>query len=589
MVTNLGFHNHSSCSFTDVEQQVLGYGSKFRPTTSLPSKITLTNDIKTFERKIRWHELFHRQQTYRPPLQQKFIPGFHLRSNKQPPKASSATEAALLEFRSELVSKTSAARNIRRKSNLSAAEQRAIEHLNSRKDIVICDADKNLGTAVLNTTDYVAEGARQLADKKYYRVVTHIPPDTDFPIEKFCPEIACIETVLKELVDDHKDLLCPKDIHALFASFPFHPAKFYMLPKLHKPPGPFGPKGRPIVSCINYCTSPASRFVDFHLKSLLNSCDAHSVLKDTNDLTSLLQSSTWPNDAKVVTADVESLYTNMNWADTLHAVKLLLSENNHPLEALLVDLVQFVLENNYFSFDNVVYHQEFGMAMGTPMAVNVANAFLYVSERNTVETFKSSIYLYKRFIDDILMVIASTCNIDEIQNSLYIELLDIKLKWTQPSDTVIFLDLELHKVVLSRDLCQFSFNTYQKPRNAYLYIPFISDHPRANLRAFIKAELIRYNRTNTDLEDILNIRKLFWLRLRCRGYPPQFLTKSFQTVVPSVSQPSSSASKKRNSDCLAFCTTFHPHFLEAHYSSYLKQAFSSNSKLFFRKSKQLFY
>ena len=34
------------------------------------------------------------------------------------------------------------------------------------------------------------------------------------------------------------------------------------------------------------------------------------------------------------------------------------------------------LKQNYFVFKNTVYHQEFGMAMGTPMAVNIANAFL---------------------------------------------------------------------------------------------------------------------------------------------------------------------------------------------------------------------
>lgn len=78
---------------------------------------------------------------------------------------------------------------------------------------------------------YSTEGARQLTDKTYFCVqcaVAHISSDTDSSLEKYCPEMSCIEFVLKELVDDQKDLLSAKDVHASFAAFPFHSARFYM-------------------------------------------------------------------------------------------------------------------------------------------------------------------------------------------------------------------------------------------------------------------------------------------------------------------------------------------------------------------------
>ena len=161
----------------------------------------------------------------------------------------------------------------------------------------------------------------------------------------------------------------------------------------------------------------------------------------------------------------------------------------------MIDLIAFVLENNYFTFENVMYHQEHGMAMGTPMAVNVANAFLFMHEKKTISMFEKSIYLFDRFIDDHFLVTDDKLCIEMLKQALYSDLLDINLTWTEPSDDCIFLDLEIFKVP-SENACNMSYRTHQKPRNAYLYIPYKSDHPRSNFRSFIFAELYRYNRTN---------------------------------------------------------------------------------------------
>ena len=55
----------------------------------------------------------------------------------------------------------------------------------------------------------------------------------------------------------------------------------------------------------------------------------------------------------------------MHWPDTIAAVNNFLAEMEHPLRSLIVDLVEFVLDNNHFQFDGKLFHQEFGMAMGT--------------------------------------------------------------------------------------------------------------------------------------------------------------------------------------------------------------------------------
>ena len=510
-----------------------------------------------------------------------YIPHFHLPSEKVPPTALPHVEFALLDFRSRLESSIHAAQiTSKRKHNLTPSELSAYLLLKNRPDIVISKADKNLGTVVLNKEDYIAEGLRQLADRKYYSPVSSDNQALHDSLHRDLSEICKV----------HSALLSERDVTALFSSFPFKPAKFYMLPKIHKKLVDGLVPGRPIVSCIGYCTSPSSRFIDFHLKNIIHET-ANTVLADTDSLISKLANTHFPANSKVVTADVVSLYTNMNWHDTISAIDEFLKDAEHPLRPLLIALIAFVLKNNYFKFENVLYHQEHGMAMGTPMAVNVANAFLFIHEKKTLSIFKASIYLFERFIDDLFLVIDDKLSIESLQQSLYSDLPDINLTWSNVSDECVFLDLELF-LDKSETNCNVLYRTYQKPRNAYLYIPYKSDHPKSNFRSFIIAELCRYNRTNSRLSDVLTIRERFWCRLRLRGYPPHFLAPIFMNIEPRVTHHSAAKKAKtsHNRNTITFVTSYHPHFARNRLRTILTESFSSsNVEIFYRKTKQLFH
>ena len=221
------------------------------------------------------------------------------------------------------------------------------------------------------------------------------------------------------------------------------------------------------MSCIGYCTSPASRFVDFHLKSIINKATTSTVLADTNSLVSLLASTNFPTNSKLVTADVVSLYTNMCWHDTIATIDQLLSEIDHnppppprSLRHLLVDLITFVLENIYFNFEDSIYHQVQGMAKGTPMAVNVASAFLFIHERKTLSLFKESMYLFTRFIDEVFLVMDENLCLENVKLSVYSDLVYINLTWTVPRHECIFLDLEIHRSITDK-ACILMYRTHQ--------------------------------------------------------------------------------------------------------------------------------
>ena len=72
----------------------------------------------------------------------------------------------------------------------------------------------------------------------------------------------------------------------------------------------------------------------------------------------------------------------------------------------MIQLARLVFENNYLSseFCPDIFHQKFGIAMGTPFSVTVANAFMYHHEKDIVDHYSQYFILYKRFIDDIFAI-----------------------------------------------------------------------------------------------------------------------------------------------------------------------------------------
>ena len=67
-------------------------------------------------------------------------------------------------------------------------------------------------------------------------------------------------------------------------------------------------------------------------------------------------------------------------------------------------LLEIVLKNNTFEFDNKFYKQIQGTAMGTKLAPAYANIFMGRLEHRILSHASLKPTFYKHFIDDILML-----------------------------------------------------------------------------------------------------------------------------------------------------------------------------------------
>ena len=283
--------------------------------------------------------------------------------------------------------------------------------------------------------------------------------------------------------------------------------------------------GRPIVASHSYITRPISIFVDELVKPKIR---MPTVLRDSSELIRLLENVVLPNSkCFLVTADVISLYPNVDIKKALVALDLLLCKGQAPETPLLVQLARLVLENNYLSseFSPDIFNQECGVAMGTPFAVTVANAFMYLHEKDIVDRYSSYLILYKQFIDDILAIWGGPKDtLLEFLDALNSKSDRIKLTYHITNSSISFLDLFLYRDKVLH------FSTFQKPLNKYLYIPFESFHPSSNKKAFIKGELMRCARNSSSFASFAETREKFWKRLRLRGYPFRFVLPLFRAI-----------------------------------------------------------
>ena len=336
------------------------------------------------------------------------------------------------------------------------------------------------------------------------------------------------------------------------------PAHFKILPKVHKNPL----VGRPIVASTKYLTTPASRFVDSILAPCLPSLPSY--LKDSTDFIRDVCNLSIVPGSYLVTADVSSLYTNIPITDCITSIDLFCRNVGCTCTALVTELSRFILTNNYFEADGTLFHQKWGLAMGTPMAVSAAVIYMASLENPLLNS--EGLLFYRRFIDDIFFIWSGNLlSLHSFLNELNSMASTIKLTWNISTEEVVFLDMSV--CVDHDNPSQLITRPYQKPLNRYLYIPFTSYHPTHAKRSFIKAELIRYVRLSSRRSDFLIIRKKFFHRLQNRGYPRCFLTKVFSEVHYD-SRPSFLSERKdrhRNlSKKLFFKTTKNPLFKNVH-------------------------
>ena len=303
----------------------------------------------------------------------------------------------------------------------------------------------------------------------------------------------------------------------------------YGIPKIHKKFTRVPPV-RPIVSQCSSVLCPTAQFIDHVLQPLAQSYSDY--LHNSTSLSLLLQNLSVPDDAILVTLDVNSLYPSIPQTEMLQIIYDEMVQHRHLLlfdPNLIIQLLHTNINYNYFEFASLIFQQIKGTAMGAAFSPTVANIYMSVMIRRFLRTQRKHPLLLSRYIDDIFLIWTDT----EEEFLADLNGFNPALQYTHhySLSSVDFLDLTIYKGQMFPFTNTLDTKTFQKPHNLYQYLHYTSCHQKAVYKSIIVGELVRYVKTNTSEVNYEIMKNLFKKRLLTRGYPIKLVEKTSATVL----------------------------------------------------------
>lgn len=334
-------------------------------------------------------------------------------------------------------------------------------------NITIVESDKNAGLVIMNTGDYKSEIVRQLDDLNTYTPSTLVHYGREMQV--FQDKARNISNLMFGSFKFKINQLVPKT---------FTPAKFYLLPKIHKAFTTI-PVGRPICSNVKTINRGFSILLDEILRPL--TLFIPTLIIDTPHLLWLLHNTKLDPSRKycLITADIQSMYQELpiqvckeNCMQFFNKYK---NVANLPFEVTqnqIKSLLHLCLDYSFIQYENQVYFQKRGIQMGNNASVSIANLTADIQLENI---WKPEMVFKGRFIDDLICILDTTDINISIEEWLQTNFKHPFLKFTYDFsfEKVNFLDLTIsisHNNLIKTTL-------YQKEMSKHEYLHYHSNHP----------------------------------------------------------------------------------------------------------------
>ena len=191
-----------------------------------------------------------------------------------------------------------------------------------------------------------------------------------------CDNTAAIKSQLqKRLLELFKAKLIPEEVYRFIRPTGSQRPRLYGLPKTHKPEVPL----HPILSMTDSAHHELSRRLASLLQPVLDHYTAHCV-SDSFTLANYIRKLNGQINSFMCSFDVSSLFTNVPLNETIEicADTLYNIPDSQPciLKEVFVELLHSASSTVEFSFDNTIYRQIDGVAMGSPLGPALANIFV---------------------------------------------------------------------------------------------------------------------------------------------------------------------------------------------------------------------
>jgi hypothetical protein len=228
--------------------------------------------------------------------------------------------------------------------------------------------------------------------------------------------------------------------------------------------------------------------------------------------------------------DVTDLYTMIPQEGGVTAIKNLieavgLEQIDGIKKEIILALARFVMTNNYFYLNGLYYKQIRGGAMGSPLTLTIANAYMYFVERPISKWAQRTCSLYYRYIDDLFIM--SNVHADILKGLVkFWNRLDSNIELTESiGDTAEYLDVKLENregILVSE--------VFHKPSHEPYFLPFTSihaDHIKKNIPFGALVRAIRYS---SNFSAFKREEAHICMSLLLNKYPLNFILKQLERV-----------------------------------------------------------
>jgi len=386
----------------------------------------------------------------------------------------------------------------------------ATRSLKRNPDILITKADKGNNVVILDRSDYIRKAHSLLHDNSTYQKLRSNPYST--VIESFRKN-------LKRIAAKCPDPKFFDRFRTINPSIPY----FYGLPKTHKQGVPL----RPIISSCNSVTRPLDSWLASVLSPFMGSF-SNSHIKHSMDFMDKVRNLP-THDKKLVSFDVDSLFTNVPLDDVLDFLERKLSSFHQRIPIpvnYFIDLIRLCVTNNVFTFDGDFYKQIHGIAMGSSLSPVLANLYMEMFESELLPSILPPDTIWFRYVDDIFsMWQMNRSDFDDFLNRLnnLARTINFKVEW-EDSGKLPFLD-----VLLSNVNGSLKFSVYRKPTHTANYLHFFSNHPLYIKKSVVSSMFLRAYRI-CDNEFIDRELDFIFETFSKLGYPRFFLNQAHSSA-----------------------------------------------------------
>jgi hypothetical protein len=427
---------------------------------------------------------------------------------RQLPFDHSNPSSEVVKLKSDLVSVSKSFSNVRvPPSVLSSSHISALRSLKKKDSIVITRPDKGNGVVILDSKDYINKVSQVLSDNSKFHVDDK-QVDSTMKLQK--DVVKQVDSLVRQGIISKAQSKGLKPIGS-------HIPKLYGLPKIHKPNVPV----RPILSMCNSPTYDLAKWlcdVLFPVRDALGSF----TLKDSFSFVEVLSDHNL-SESVMASLDVSSLFTNVPLRETISIIKTVVQDKKLDVKCpvdLLESLLLLCTENVQFFFNDKLYTQTDGVAMGSPLGPILADIFLgYLEHYVLRDCIRDSTLSYFRFVDDVFATFRSSVDayafldkLNSVHKSLHFS---IEL---EKNGHLPFLDIMVSRDQSGKPLTQI----YRKPTWSGLYTHFYSFVPLSYKKSLVRTLFHRARKLCSSV--FLHDEFVFLTNtLLANGYPRPFI------------------------------------------------------------------